>query len=105
VFLAASLVMFVGRGKPDENSSERGVSSPQYTSGWDASTGAFPMPTGHADRLMPSLRRVVLARHTADLSTANSSTAFVGEKRRGRLRRPRPPTRGDGPRRVPAGRR
>jgi RNA polymerase sigma factor (sigma-70 family) len=46
----------------------------------DASSGAFPMPTGHANRLMPSLRRVVLVRHTADLSDGQLLAAFIGDK-------------------------
>jgi RNA polymerase sigma factor (sigma-70 family) len=38
------------------------------------------MPTGHANRLLPSLRRVVLVRQTAELSDGQLLAAFVGDK-------------------------
>ena len=38
------------------------------------------MPTGHANRLMPSLRRVVLVRQTAERSDGQLLAAFVGDK-------------------------
>ena len=35
------------------------------------------MPTGHANRLLPSLRRVVLARQTTELSDGQLLAAFA----------------------------